>query len=311
MKRITSRNTSALTNSTEHADGGRGADAAKVAASDHSSWGLGILARLPAEIRHIVYDFALRHIPPSGVTPHDLSLRGLASMRRASKSLERDIDGFIAPPSLTRVQEHGHYRQRAVRALLHKRKPLTQLAFRAARGPSDEIGQVVRQKPEQRTVDGLIKCGLLPESTSKLSLTKTQQAFLCSDSTVNRIYRRVWVNVELMATIPDALFARGALANAIVDGKKGEIVDAMLQCGLFDPNAPDKYGRTALHAAVFKGDIETIRLLMANGADPNQPDNGGASAEDVAKRLGRPDEFFAALGVNPPPPQKRQRTQPI
>jgi len=43
---------------------------------------------------------------------------------------------------------------------------------------------------------------------------------------------------------------------------------------------------TALHVAVLKCDVEMVRLLMLNGADPNLLNQGGVSAKQIAKRLG-------------------------
>jgi len=43
---------------------------------------------------------------------------------------------------------------------------------------------------------------------------------------------------------------------------------------------------TALHVAVHKCDIEMVRILMLNGADPNLLNQDGVSAKQIAKRLG-------------------------
>ena len=51
----------------------------------------------------------------------------------------------------------------------------------------------------------------------------------------------------------------------------------------------DNFGRPVLHIAIHSGDVETMRLLLANGADPNQkdPTTGNTALHVIAERAGK------------------------
>ena len=57
-----------------------------------------------------------------------------------------------------------------------------------------------------------------------------------------------------------------------------------------DINAPGPGGRTALHAAVFNGETETIKFLVEHGADLNAQDMYGQTAMTIA--MGDPGELI-------------------
>ena len=48
-----------------------------------------------------------------------------------------------------------------------------------------------------------------------------------------------------------------------------------------DPNAADYDSRTPLHIAVSEGHVDTVKLLLQNGADPELPDRWGVAAKAI------------------------------
>ena len=53
----------------------------------------------------------------------------------------------------------------------------------------------------------------------------------------------------------------------------------------------DLSGWCALHAAIFKEDVETVRMLLARGADQNMQTNLGNNALHMAAKV-RPEVFL-------------------
>ena len=47
----------------------------------------------------------------------------------------------------------------------------------------------------------------------------------------------------------------------------------------------ERQGRTALHYAARRGDIDVMKLLMSSGADPNRGDEKGLSSKDLFESL--------------------------
>ena len=64
-----------------------------------------------------------------------------------------------------------------------------------------------------------------------------------------------------------------------------DTVRALLARGA-DPDRANDRGQTPLAGAVFKGEIEVVRALVSGGADPAA---GGPSALDTAGMFGRDD----------------------
>jgi ankyrin repeat protein len=62
-------------------------------------------------------------------------------------------------------------------------------------------------------------------------------------------------------------------------------VHAFLEKGA-SARATDAKGGTALHWAVARGNADTVRLLLAAGADPATPDATGRTPLDLAKSRG-------------------------
>ena len=67
-----------------------------------------------------------------------------------------------------------------------------------------------------------------------------------------------------------------------------EAVNALVEARA-DPNAKNRAGNTALHAAPYQSAVRAIRALLAAGADRNARNAYGATAPDIAMREGRDD----------------------
>jgi uncharacterized protein len=62
-----------------------------------------------------------------------------------------------------------------------------------------------------------------------------------------------------------------------------------------DPNAKQQMDYTALHGAASRGDIEMAKLLLAHGADRDAKGSDGMTPADVARKYGHP-EFAEWIG---------------
>ncbi len=62
-----------------------------------------------------------------------------------------------------------------------------------------------------------------------------------------------------------------------------------------DPNARQQADHTALHGAASRGDIEMAKLLLEHGADPAAESSEGLDAAGVARKYGK-DEFAEWVG---------------
>ena len=80
---------------------------------------------------------------------------------------------------------------------------------------------------------------------------------------------------------------------AVTDSMK-----ALLASGL-SPNTPDRYGRTALHAAVLLGQVELARFLLSKGADMNARDGDGRTPLMVSASAGGFDHFRGLATASP------------
>ena len=84
-------------------------------------------------------------------------------------------------------------------------------------------------------------------------------------------------------------------------GTDSEVVDAIalaIELGN-DPNAVDKNGETAMHAAAYKNVADAVRYLASHGANPdvwNQPNKHGWTPLTIAQRL--PVRQFQALAAH-------------
>lgn len=91
------------------------------------------------------------------------------------------------------------------------------------------------------------------------------------------------------------------------DDSVPDSMKALLASGL-NPNTLDKYGRTALHAAVLLAQVELARYLLSKGADINARDRDGRTSLMVSASAGGYDHFsgFATLS-----PWGRLWTEPV
>lgn len=120
--------------------------------------------------------------------------------------------------------------------------------------------------------------------SAQQSLTSSKQADT-SPSAARREWdaRRDWTHFTTKvlgdATVPDSM-------------------KALLTSGL-SPNAQDKYGRAALHAAVLLAQPELARFLLSKGADVNARDREGRTPLMVSASVGGYDHFggFATLSL--------------
>ena len=56
-----------------------------------------------------------------------------------------------------------------------------------------------------------------------------------------------------------------------------------------DPNARQQMDYTPLHGAASRGDVEMAKLLLAHGADRNAKGTDGLTPADVARKYGQPE----------------------
>jgi len=80
---------------------------------------------------------------------------------------------------------------------------------------------------------------------------------------------------------------------AVTDSMK-----ALLASGL-SPNTLDKYGHTALHAAVLLGQLELARHLLSKGADVNARDGDSRTPLMISASAGSFDHFSGLATVSP------------
>jgi len=89
-------------------------------------------------------------------------------------------------------------------------------------------------------------------------------------------------------------FTTGVLGDtAVTDSMK-----ALLASGL-DPGTQDKYGRTAMHAAVLLGQLELTRYLLSKGANVDARDSESRTPLMVSVSAGGFDPFRGSASVSP------------
>lgn len=89
-------------------------------------------------------------------------------------------------------------------------------------------------------------------------------------------------------------YGRTAFYNAVLLGKRGCL--EMLK-GVANVSVPDKNGFTALHEAVYKGDIDAVKcIIQCPMVDVNATDKYGKSPLHIAAENGFSDIFFELVG---------------
>ena len=205
-------------------------------------------------------------------------------------------------------------------ALVHARSPrphrATLLHYCAANGTED---------PRQRTPDNaaqiaeiLLAAGADPDATCRMYRGGTTTLGLMLTSAIPRAAGLDGALVEVLARY-GARITRDDLVTAIAYGlprSVAAIVAAgvpvadlytaggtndvpklrMLLAAGADPNARDRDGATALHAAATMGHVEAARVLLEHGADRTlREDSWGGTAADGARYFGHA-ELAALLG---------------
>lgn len=82
------------------------------------------------------------------------------------------------------------------------------------------------------------------------------------------------------------------------DADVTDSMKALLASGL-DANTRDRYGRTALHAAVLLGQMDLARFLLSKGAEVNARDGDGRTPLMVSASAGGFDHFRGFATVSP------------
>lgn len=122
-------------------------------------------------------------------------------------------------------------------------------------------------------------------SASRLNRVLSQKAFNGS-----KIIKEETPDVVQEATDEDhvlnELQKAKALYGAVVSGNRGAAV-AWMQLGV-DVNwaNEEQGGRTALHAAMYRGDVMSVEELLKHGADPGTPDEEGMTPIHLAAHHG-------------------------
>ncbi|KAL2813422.1 ankyrin repeat-containing domain protein [Aspergillus granulosus] len=93
------------------------------------------------------------------------------------------------------------------------------------------------------------------------------------------------------------VFDRGVLHSAAVNCRAEILRILLAKDPTLDVNMRDAHGKTTLHDIARFGDLETVEVLLAHGADPTIKDNHGRTPMRVAREMNMPhvlDMFLAA-----------------
>lgn len=129
---------------------------------------------------------------------------------------------------------------------------------------------------------------------------ETVSLLIQNQAHVNAVAANGWTalmiaSVKGHAEVARLLLAHGADANRsdvyswtplmrAVRERRLQTVRLLVDNARTDVNQRGENGITALHLAVVNGDGDTVKLLLAGGADPRIEDNSGRNALDFAKQ---------------------------
>jgi ankyrin repeat protein len=220
----------------------------------------------------------------------------LGRLYRLGKGVDRDLDRMAA---LFEVAATGGHREAAYLLGKHlERRGEPDGAVRWMQQAADEGQEGALRWLEERQMDRGIGPDLLADlhsgRTPPLTASRDSLAVLDSgDRTLLIIAAEIgadrWVNFLLNAGVPlDARDRYGTTAlNAALAGEHFRIARHLLEAGA-DPTLATTDGTTALHRAVAGEDLETIRLLLGAGADRDAKNGAGWSPRELAVRGGNP-----------------------
>jgi len=147
---------------------------------------------------------------------------------------------------------------------------------------ADALAQCVMEG-DTKAVELFLDAGFLPDARDRHGVT-----LLCLAAR-NRHRSIAQLLLDRGASVDLASEDRGytPLMDAALVGSP-ELLDLFLSAGA-DVDAVSKDGQTALIVAVGRNDAETVRKLLAHGADPDIADKLGLSARKYAALFRKPD----------------------
>lgn len=101
----------------------------------------------------------------------------------------------------------------------------------------------------------------------------------------------------------DGVHTADLLHHACDLGERSVCVRVLLERGWRSAvNEKDSHGHSPLHIAVGRGDVDTVRVLLAAGANPNTQDEDGVTPLTLAKSyagLGEIADLLLKAGADP------------
>jgi ankyrin repeat protein len=154
------------------------------------------------------------------------------------------------------------------------------------------------------------------ESAASGDVARVEAALAEDPSFVAHVHRTGWTPLHFAAfggqpRVAELLLAHGAAVDAIAKNhfgntplqvglltRQGEVARVLLAHGA-NVGFAQTEGVTALHEAAFSGDVDTVRMLLDAGADPNAKtgklDDGREGVTPLAMALRRKHDDVAAL----------------
>ncbi|MDR2029260.1 MAG: ankyrin repeat domain-containing protein [Treponema sp.] len=157
----------------------------------------------------------------------------------------------------------------------------------------ESLGQCITER-KSRAVALFLQAGFSPDTRNKAGVPLLCLAARAGDRNILSLLLKAGASVNLRAG------DRGG--SALIDGALGKYQDilAELLAAGADVNIKSKDGQSALIIAVGLNDEASAKMLLKAGADPDEPDNLGASARKYAALFKRPP-MVALFSAYPPP----------